>query len=963
MRPNPDGGIRKPSRSGNSTSSNPTQPASAVSNSANGPKARVITSCLTCRRRKVKCDHKRPICGACTRGNRTCRYDAQLSTVSIPVEDAFELRERIEKLEELLIKAAVAAGTGKTISVAGDIQQLGPRKEEEDDDDDGVPTERIGRLLLRDEKAVFVGPVHWTMLTDQVKELRSILEDNKCQRANGLQPMDEEDCQEYGLANGSAEDEDEEDDTATYIFGSAAGNMQRYQPSVEQCHKLFELFMKNVEPMVRICHKPTLKENFNLYLELVYGDSSSPADSTNSAGDSGFYNSNKSKSGSSTPASVHLCVQNPAKLLNDLEPLVMAMFFGAAVSIKSEESQEYFGVDSKVLQRRYKRATERALANAKFMVNPDLKVLQGFVMYLTLLFKEDDDSTTWPLTGLAIRIAQALGLHREPTLFTGQIDVVQVEVRRRLWSHICYLDFRAAEGNGQEVMILEDSFDTKLPTNIEDDELIKGQKPEDNPRVMKASQESDKVTGMTMGLVRYNGIRVLRKLLNGTAKIRRKPRTEELCLEEEKLALDLQSELREASTRNARLHLSFCTESTPLQRLIALLGRIMEWKFWISFYNRFSKSYREKVMNMDMRRAIFATSTMLLQCTSFAYPGDAGDFGWHVDSHTQFHAIAHVLGELCSAKFQTVEDNCLRARGWMAIEVCRKLNADKRSRAWSLVRRMISAAEKYRDTHLLNCCPGTDALVSQSLDAVEEHIERQMRAEAEVQLAQQRQDERDMGMYQPAANHLSATDIEKLKQPTVASQPIDPLADGPVVPILDASLVSTLGDDLSQTTAWAGPAPQTLLESDGNPTYPFGHIDTQISTAPIQQIQAQPLFDLNNFSAQDSFDLHHPAVSHLPTAAPQHQNDHNIFPTFDPPVADEFIVYHPPDAPTSHEDAFNHSNSNMDWNANNAAQPEIAFDDFDLNMPDFDMANWDPDSGSYMMMFFDGNMGGFNGGM
>lgn len=169
MRPNPDGGIRKPNRSGNSTGSNPTQLATnSANNGANGPKARVITSCLTCRRRKVKCDHERPVCGACTRGNRTCRYDVAQNpgTVNIALEDAFELRDRVERLEELLIKAAVAAGTGNTISVARDIRNDG---DEGRVDDDGVPTERIGRLLLEDEKAVFVGPVHWTLLTDEVR--------------------------------------------------------------------------------------------------------------------------------------------------------------------------------------------------------------------------------------------------------------------------------------------------------------------------------------------------------------------------------------------------------------------------------------------------------------------------------------------------------------------------------------------------------------------------------------------------------------------------------------------------------------------------------------------------------------------------------------------------------------------------------------------------------------------------
>jgi hypothetical protein len=35
---------------------------------------RPITSCLPCRRRKVKCDRRQPICFTCERGNHACSY-------------------------------------------------------------------------------------------------------------------------------------------------------------------------------------------------------------------------------------------------------------------------------------------------------------------------------------------------------------------------------------------------------------------------------------------------------------------------------------------------------------------------------------------------------------------------------------------------------------------------------------------------------------------------------------------------------------------------------------------------------------------------------------------------------------------------------------------------------------------------------------------------------------------------
>lgn len=41
------------------------------------PGLRTKTGCLTCRRRKKKCDEVTPICGGCRNGNRACRWPSQ----------------------------------------------------------------------------------------------------------------------------------------------------------------------------------------------------------------------------------------------------------------------------------------------------------------------------------------------------------------------------------------------------------------------------------------------------------------------------------------------------------------------------------------------------------------------------------------------------------------------------------------------------------------------------------------------------------------------------------------------------------------------------------------------------------------------------------------------------------------------------------------------------------------------
>ncbi|ENH71005.1 hypothetical protein FOC1_g10008375 [Fusarium oxysporum f. sp. cubense race 1] len=65
--------------------------------------------------------------------------------------------------------------------------------------------------------------------------------------------------------------------------------------------------------------------------------------------------------------------------------------------------------------------------------------------------------------------------NREPSLFisTG-MDVVRVEIRRRLWHQICRLDYRSAESRGQEPTISDEDFTTFLPRNISDENLVEG---------------------------------------------------------------------------------------------------------------------------------------------------------------------------------------------------------------------------------------------------------------------------------------------------------------------------------------------------------------------------------------------------------------------------------------------------------------------------------------------------------
>ena len=70
--------------------------------------------------------------------------------------------------------------------------------------------------------------------------------------------------------------------------------------------------------------------------------------------------------------------------------------------------------------------------------------------------------------GLALRVAQSMGLHRDGSLYG--IDPVEAEVRRRVWWHILHLDVMTALASGLPPLVNgEDLYDTRPISELKDE--------------------------------------------------------------------------------------------------------------------------------------------------------------------------------------------------------------------------------------------------------------------------------------------------------------------------------------------------------------------------------------------------------------------------------------------------------------------------------------------------------------
>lgn len=150
-----------------------------------------------------------------------------------------------------------------------------------------------------------------------------------------------------------------------------------------------------------------------------------------------------------------------------LQALIFAVSLAAITSLDEKETLNCFDISRTQLIAQYRLGTERALANAGLLVTKQIETVQAFVIYLSLLPHIGAQELLSPLTGLLLRIATSLQLHRDAENFkTPPMTPVEIEIRRRLWWQIIFIDSTSRTGPTTGLSASDTMFDTKAPSCI-----------------------------------------------------------------------------------------------------------------------------------------------------------------------------------------------------------------------------------------------------------------------------------------------------------------------------------------------------------------------------------------------------------------------------------------------------------------------------------------------------------------
>ncbi|KAI9039275.1 fungal specific transcription factor domain-containing protein [Aspergillus affinis] len=231
--------------------------------------------------------------------------------------------------------------------------------------------------------------------------------------------------------------------------------------------------------------------------------------------------------------------------------LLQSIYACAAMSLSENDFQSKFGCDRSNLLKQTTRIAKQVLVNAYFFESLDLTTFQAFVLFLCT----SESSFFWSLLGMALRKAQTMGLHRDGT-FLG-LSPFETEIRRRVWWYLVSLDVRASEMAGSRNSIISQAWDTRMPSNINDEDM--------DPTMTTLPKDQTGIRDMSFCLFTYVTIDALR-----SAELKKSTDTLLNVRSQITLTKEQFSELRRLLEER---FLRFCDPVMPLDLFLSIMAR------------------------------------------------------------------------------------------------------------------------------------------------------------------------------------------------------------------------------------------------------------------------------------------------------------------------------------------------------------------------------------------------------
>ncbi|KAF3053565.1 hypothetical protein E8E11_011800 [Didymella keratinophila] len=340
---------------------------------------------------------------------------------------------------------------------------------------------------------------------------------------------------------------------------------------------------------------------------------------------------------------------------NSFQAVVFAALLSSVVSMSNEKVLADFGVDKQGLVDNFREATEAALSRANLLRTTKLETIQAFVMYLIPLCRAEVSRAHSALTGTCIRLAECMGLHKDPSVYST--SPIECQVRRLIWHQICFLDLRTCEATGPRPQIRPDDYDTRLPLNIDDIDLDRA---EQGDRSIDTENDRPYFTDMTITRMRLECYDMHRYLWVERPKLERKRKEGEKTVSINTLLARVQS----FKAAMEATYVPMLSKTAPLHALASQIYGILSNRLYIHVLQKYLSSDRHK-MPERLRQIVLSAAIMTLEHSQNIEQQPAlSTWAWYVGALHQYHTALLILNEMYALSYTPA----LEQRAWRVLD-------------------------------------------------------------------------------------------------------------------------------------------------------------------------------------------------------------------------------------------------------------------------------------------------------
>ncbi|EPS26740.1 hypothetical protein PDE_01679 [Penicillium oxalicum 114-2] len=442
-------------------------------------------------------------------------------------------------------------------------------------------------------------------------------------------------------------------------------------PDPLRIFKLWQTFLERVNPLTKVVHVPTIQQQ------------------------------------------ILDAMSDLEKVNKEFEALMFSVYCAALTSLRPEEVDKAFGETKKSLLSRCRRGAQQAFRNASFLRSSSTVVLQAYMLFLLSMRSFSDPHTIWTLSGIALRMAQRMGIHRDGS--NHGLSIFETEMRRRIWLQLVILEGTSAEFCGVAAAPFVNA-DTQLPMNVNDSDL--------DPRMTEPACEKEGPTEMIFCLARseFGGwLRRWRSDASGSGSPWAFLTSTEMSLSEKDRSID------ELEAVMERKFLRYCDPSIPLHSVTTLMIRsVCHYTRLLAHHPRHHRDSSTRISQPE-KNLVYENCLRMIEYADYGQTNpDVQQFTWHMANHMPWDAIVIVLSEM-----RQRDDLCEKNRVWEIIGsiygryVRYRWKNSETALHRALQRLFIKSWRGYTDDCRRNGCPprACPTVIRNMLDNVDSTIE------------------------------------------------------------------------------------------------------------------------------------------------------------------------------------------------------------------------------------------------